>query len=85
MTARETERLAATWLVRAAFLAAGIAAAVKGCRSVDRYFDNADRRQVESNDARRRSRMMECVARGGSWNEGIVGGSLSEWCAGLRR
>ncbi len=41
--------------------------------------------QREHEGAQRRGRIAACVARGGTWNEGDVGGRLSEWCSGVRR
>jgi len=67
-----------------ALMAAGFACS-RAVRVIAREVaeDSRVRRELEAGE--RRGRIAACVARGGTWNEGEVGGKPSEWCAGVRR
>ena len=78
-------RRALLWAVRVVCLIAGIAMGAKGCSAFTAWADENDRTERERYEAAKRGRIAACVARGGTWNEGDVGGKPSEWCAGVRR
>ena len=52
-----------------------------GCRAMERWDNEA--RDLRARE--RASKIANCRARGGSWNEGRNGSTDTEWCSGVTR